>query len=410
HGVIDGVDETEASVTEANTETSDFFGVGSTFTLTTAIGENVVGTELDDTFNVIGDGADQTLNTFDVINGAGGNDTLNLLLSTAAGGLPTAAQMSNVENIHVDATTAAITALDASALLDVTSLDVGGFGATAITLGEGQSVTLSNTTAATTTLTVDAEEVATTIHLDGAAAATAVTLVGAANTTLDVEGSAGATLTVNAAATTETVDIGLSSDTIVTLTGGAVTTIDASASTGDLGLTATATTETVLGGSGDDALTGGAASQLIDGGAGIDTIIAGNVAGEVIIGGAGADAIDLGVAGAAQEVVINAGDTGLALGEIDTIANFGGTEDTLNFGISGTADNFDVDASAGGYLDALVNANTAFGLDADLTYMAVSDGTDTWVFADLDNNGSADHAVELTAVTGLTAADFGIFA
>ncbi|MHA6688823.1 DUF4214 domain-containing protein, partial [Mesorhizobium sp. A556] len=34
HGVIDGVDETEASVTEANTETSDFFGVGSTFTLT----------------------------------------------------------------------------------------------------------------------------------------------------------------------------------------------------------------------------------------------------------------------------------------------------------------------------------------------------------------------------------------
>ncbi|MHA6685990.1 hypothetical protein, partial [Mesorhizobium sp. A556] len=390
HGVIDGVDETEASVTEANTETSDFFGVGSTFTLTTAIGENVVGTELGDTFNVIGDGADITLNTFDVINGAGGNDTLNLLLTTAGGGLPTTAQMSSVENIHVDATTIVLTALDSSALLDVTSLDVGGFGATAITLGEGQSLTLSNTTAATTTLTVDAEEVATTIHLDGAATATAVTLVGAANTTLDVEGSvagAGATaLTVNAAATTETLDLGLSSDTVVTAAGTVLTTIDASASTGDLGLAASATVETILGGSGVDTIAEGAAGTLVQGGAGADIIT-----------------LD---ATAPSDVVINLGDSGVTLATVDTVTGFAAASDHLDFNLAdGSATNLVDGGVFSSFLDVLTTADTTV-FDGTVQYFFGNDGVNTYVFVDADLDGSADMAVTLVGNIALTEDSF----
>ena len=131
------------------------------------------------------------------------------------------------------------------------------------------------------------------------------------------------------------------------------------------------------------------------------------MADEVIIGGAGADTIDLvGVAVAAQTVVVNAGDSGITLATADKISNFNTGEDFLDFNlVDGSATNFLFDASAGGFLDALVNANAAFANDSALRYVASTDNTNTWVFVDRDGNGTADQVVELSGIVLIGAAD-----
>lgn len=411
--VINGVDATQASVDAAKAETDAFISGGTTgdvFTLTTALGEQVIGTAGNDTFNVIA-GTGATINSFDLIDGAGGRDTLNLITDAAAGGLPTASQMRNVEIINAELA-ASVLSINSSALAGVTDLNLAGdlSGLANVTLGAGQSVAFGASAAGAVpvTVTVDAAETDTTITLVDAADTTDITLLGAANTTLTVEGSvAGAgTLAVTAAATTETLNLELSSDSVLTITGAALTAIDASASTGDLTIVGTATTEAILGGSGVDTLTGGAASQLINGGAGDDIITAGGVAGEVIIGGAGADDIDLGANAVVQSVVVNAGETGLTLATIDQVANFVSASDTLDFNlVAGSATNFVFDGSAGGYLDALTNANTAFAADSALRYAAISDTVNTWVFVNNDSDADADFAVELTGVTAVAFGD-----
>ncbi|WJJ94738.1 hypothetical protein [Neopusillimonas aromaticivorans] len=135
----------------------------------------------------------------------------------------------------------------------------------------------------------------------------------------------------------------------VTLNGAGGNTITTAATTGDTLVTTltvanatagwtiddqTAGTQitTIIGGAGDDTLLAGAAVTTLSGGAGNDTLDAsGAAAGVNIIGGAGVDAMTAAAAGGV--FTFSAGDTGLALGSIDTIAGFvsGGT-DTLAFG------------------------------------------------------------------------------
>lgn len=382
------VDDTAASLTAAEATLDatiqsivDGTGtVGETFTLTTAIGEVVDGTENNDTFNVIADGAGATLNTFDEMHGNGGNDTLNYVTTTAPVALPTVAQMDGVETVQVSAGVL-ITALNASALTDVTTLNVGGAGATAITLGANQSVTLSNNVAAVTTVTDVATETEATVTLNSMATASTLTFVGAANTDLTLQGSiAGAApaITFTAAATTTTLNLALESNvTFTALTGAAITTIDASESTGNLTFIAPAAVDTIFGGSGDDTITASALPSTLDAGAGADTIT---------------------LSGAGDVIVVNAGDSGITFATADDVTGFVTATDSFDFNlVAGSATNF-TSSLADDFLDALTTANTAF--DGTVRYYVGDDGTDSYLFVDVDLDGTADMGITLFGVTG----------
>lgn len=110
HAVLDGVTADDVSVGEANSESDAFFSGGTVFQLTDGddigaqIGQPFYGTEGDDTY-VAGTNnssifSGNTLGTGDVLNGAGGNDTLSIL---DHGVLPLLPNISNIENVQVQA-------------------------------------------------------------------------------------------------------------------------------------------------------------------------------------------------------------------------------------------------------------------------------------------------------------------
>lgn len=360
---------------------------GITITLTTAIGENAEGTSGDDTINAI-IGTGETLNTFDVVDGNDGDDVLNIVADAAV--TLDGTQISEVERIVVNLTAAA--AVDTSDLDDAEEVAIGGVDTDAVTLGAGQELTLSLDTGDATTVTVDAAETSTTITLDNTDDGEALTLVGAANTTLTVNGSVAATgaATINAAATTTTLNLGLTSDGAITVTGAALTTLDASTSTGDLTIAAPATVTTLLGGSGNDILTEGAnGGGAVNGNGGQDDII-----------------LDITLA---TTVTVDAGESGVTVATMDTITNFNGIAgDVLDFNqAAGTAANTLIDTSAGGLVDSLTNANTAFAADPALVYFVSEVGGDAYVFVDTNGDNSADVGVLLLGAAGtISEADF----
>lgn len=134
------------------------------------------------------------------------------------------------------------------------------FGATVTTLNTGTSQKFGfSATAAVASLTLDSGTTAASIATAATFTGTVTTLTGTSLATVTVTG-AGATTITNAVGTT-------------------VTKIDASAATGALTVTASATATTILGGTAGDTITGGGAADTITGGAGADTLV----------GGAGAD-------------------------------------------------------------------------------------------------------------------------
>ncbi|WP_108460887.1 DUF4214 domain-containing protein [Devosia naphthalenivorans] len=131
-GVIDGVDETEASVEAGKAETDAFIdGIdedeGLTITLsdnidapgTSGPGVDTEGSELDDTF--IGDST--TFNPGDVIDGNGGVDTLELFLTGGA-----TVRSTDVENIEVNAVGGAVGVLMTNAVGVETVSSINSFG------------------------------------------------------------------------------------------------------------------------------------------------------------------------------------------------------------------------------------------------------------------------------------------
>lgn len=431
-------------------------GAGTDDDLTEALFDNVVGSAGADTFLGLIDGAADTWNTGDEVDGAGGNDVFNIVIdSGSAETAPSLSSVANVERINV-----IVDAGGGSFTTDGTAIEVDYFdganqiwqinnaGAASDVVGVTNGVTIGY--AANTVGAVGAADATTAVSFaldDAVDAGTILVDEETANDVTDVtvNGSvdaAAGTLTIDldtggigsplaALAAEETVTLGLTSDVTVTVTSTTATTVDASGSTGDLTidvstsaaatevltggtgddtLTASAATTDLDGGDGDDNLTGGAASEVILGGAGDDTIVAGDVAGEEINGGAGQDDITLGTGGNAQVVITDAGESGITEATADTITNFVTTEDELDFNlVDGSADNFLFDGSAGGFVDASVNADSAFGADSDLVYVQVSDGNDSWVFVDSDGDNAADMAVELTGIN-TTIADADIIA
>jgi Ca2+-binding RTX toxin-like protein len=434
---------------------------GNTFTLTTTVGESVMGTSADDTISasvdaagltpVPGAGAPSTLNATDMVDGAGGNDTINII-GTSAGAAPVpAGAIKNVEIVNLISDVAANTfaagaaavgtysgvqqlwQINAAAPIAVTgvtdAVTVGfnGTGALAdVQMATGATtanVALANVTALAPPLAMNIGETTagtlTTVNVNGSIGG-----AGALNINLDAAASSGGV----AASAETTLNLGLSAGTAtvpaaIGVTSTTLKTIDASTSTGHLAITGTATTETLKGGSGNDTLTGAAASKLIEGGAGADTIVSGGVAGEVINGGAqgtvtnnaGAppanlfDAITLSGGGVSEIVLTEAGHSGLTALTIDTIAGFvvapGAGSDKLDFNLAaGSATNFLAGGPSSGVTDALTNANTAF--DGTVQYFNTTDGAGNGlVFVDVDLDGTADMAVSLTAVPVIGFAD-----
>lgn len=274
------VDTSIATVTSAGTSSS-----GQTFTLTTGV-DSHTGTSGADFF----DGSpntngNQTLSINDVLNGGADTDTLS---ATVGAGTITTGNIDAIEVFEITATGAATFNMAATT------------GYTKLTnLSSTNTLAFNNIEAATVAGAVRNATALTTFNLtnaglSGATDNFAITTEGALTTGITVSDTTGSnaleTLTIateNASVTIPTLtvtDLGLtklvvSGDkdlTITTLTdgtagGATLNTIDASALTGSLTVTAVAA-GTVTGGAGSDALTGTTGNDVIDGGAGNDAI------------------------------------------------------------------------------------------------------------------------------------------
>ena len=402
---------------------------GGVFTLTTTVGESVIGNVGNDTFSatvdVLGLGGTPaaTLNNGDNVDGKDGVDTINILSTSGAATVPTTA-IKNVEIVNLvsdvpgdsfAAGTATVGNFDgvqqlwqkggaaSQAVLGLTDAVTAGFDTTAVndiqmaTGATTANVMLSNV-ATGGTIEVD-ETVAgtlTTVNVNGSVA-------GAGALTIDVDA---ANAGVSASAET-TVNVGLSTSGTIVITSASATTNDFSASTGNITSVGSAAVKTVKGGSGNDAFTTAAATVTsVDGGAGNDTIDVTASTGAVTVkGGAGVDTMT-GAGGAVVTTFeFDAGDTGLTAATADTIAaNFTTTQDKLDFNLAaGSATNFLSGGASSGFTDGLTNANTAF--NGTVQYFFTNVGANGILFVDNDLDGTADMAVQLTGVAAMAFGD-----
>lgn len=416
---------------------------GQNFTLTNAIGEQSIGTVGNDVFSaVIGNngGTDVgTFNTGDTINGMGGQDTLNLLV-TAGSTMPAGATVSNVEIVNIThAGASGALALNSSTFSGVQQLwqvaNAAGSAFQNVTVGSGVTAGFRSTgtsttdVAATATVTVAAGVTSTAVALDGVATSSSITFAGAgaadALSTISVSGSVvtegtGASavnaLTLTAGATTNDVDVlnlSLSSNTNVTLTGfDDLTTFNASGSTGNLTVNLGTPDEltTATFGSGKDTVTLNTANLegdalAINLGAGNDVLnLAANASAEAtnvtITLGAGNDTL-------AVTALSNLSGTSASAidASIITVADFVAAQDVLDLSALGSRETL-VNTELGNISDAttfaaalaLVDSYTEEGSFAVFNY-----GSDAYIYA---NNAAADGADAngLIKIVGLSVA------
>ncbi len=447
---LDGITADPATVEAANAATDAFFadggnGVGEIFTLTNAGNLTTGGVDV-----VQGtDGADNirailpvSLDSSDIIDGGAGSDVLNI----SAGGINLAANapvISNVETINNAGGDLDLTAVTGVNTIN-SSADANYIGASLATLfgASASAVAIDIGTAASLAGTSD------TVHLavDDNAAAVAFTVSDGAGGALsaDVEHI---TLAANGDAATpaapdvvdltaftalESLTVTGAGDVDVGLASTALETFDASAATGDVtvDLSASAVLETATTGSGGDTVTFDAEDAVVSTGAGDDVVNVGGASdGAVVNTGAGVDTIN----SAGSDIAINGGAGG------DHIVLGGGTESLV---YSAQADstyvNFDdvngfvvgsntIDLSAfnltgetGTVADG-VTTNTTIGqfaggvenfFDVGGDTLAVATFTEagnTYVFADLNNDGNfsaaTDLVVQLVGVAAGTVTD-----
>lgn len=207
-----------------------------------------------------------------------GFETLNL--TTSGANAMDLRNVTGLNTIAVDATagtdTLVISRMNSETVLkfgatnDITSVT------TTVASGTTQSVTMASASGNDVIL-LNLDSGTTKLKLafdDGDATAseaigTIGTITGTSLATIEVSGKDDANLGINIATT--------------------VTTIDASALTGELTVTASATGTTITGGAGADAITGGTGDDVIRGGKGADTIIAGTGSNTIIFEANGAD-------------------------------------------------------------------------------------------------------------------------
>jgi hypothetical protein len=344
-----------------------------------------------------------TFNTGDNVNGAAGNDTLNLFLEDFIAHTPPAgAGVINTEVINLisDGVSTFATGpgiVDAGFFAGATQIWQVGMAAPLNVGNVAEGVTVGFRAGDTANMVAADGAAAAAVALSGVRAGNAVAVDEATNDdvqTVSLSGSlevlpgpavAAFNLDVSALGDVQTVNIALSTEADLTGSNfGTATTLDATGSTGALSMNTGAVVETVLGGSAGDTITTGGATTSVTGNAGAD---------DVTLTG-----------GAAEEIFIAAGDTGITAATADTYGAFTVAEDTFNFGLdAGSAANFEDGGLSSSFTDGLTNANTAFASTPDLLYFVTNEGGagDTFLFVDRDGNGSADEGVILTGVVAL---------
>ncbi|HWK55289.1 MAG TPA: hypothetical protein VNR18_13015 [Hyphomicrobiales bacterium] len=306
--VINGVTSDDATVAAAIADIDA--GVTSPTHSLTATKDVLNGGGGNDVFEALpidSDGkAATTLNSFDVIDGGAGRDTLNIN-TTATENTAAGATIKNVEVVNIINGAAAAAALaDASLYQGIEELWQVNDAVAAINLTNGVTAGFRNTGATALTATAAAAATTANVALAGVDAAAGLTVNGGKLDTLNLSGSltaAGGSLAtaVTLGAAVKTATINSEVDTTLTFTGAALATVDASGSTGDITYTsAPNTVAAIKSGAGDDTLklstaTSATVSASVSAGAGDDDIEV-NTSGvgtTTIKAGAGDDIVDV---------------------------------------------------------------------------------------------------------------------
>ncbi|SFJ63204.1 calcium-binding protein [Aerobium aerolatum] len=399
---------------------------GETYTLTTGVdaGADFTGTADNDTFRAFDmDGpsgtAGATLQSWDILDGGAGVDTLNIATGAAAdNAAPTLRNIEIINNAHLGQT---INLASATGVQQIWT-DMTGFTGTAATRYNDASVAtifgIKGAEGSNSDVNItfaDSLEGDTTVNfaLEGNAAGSY------AGFYLEDEGVENAVITVAEGNGGFTTVSGVSSVTasgagdfgFYTWDNTTIESFNASAVTGDVYLTGAAGgtaaafdedanissgagNDRIYVGNSDGALTisTGAGNDIIVSGSGNDTIIAGAGKND-LTGGLGEDTFVLDI-------------KGTVLGSLDVINdfNFGDAQDTLVFGETElTNDNFASVGIAVSYNDLRELAQGAFS--DDVSFVAGTFGADTYVFHDADADGVADAAVKLIGTGSLLGAD-----
>lgn len=371
-----------------------------------------------------GEGTD----TLNIVNGAvldatrgklfSGFETLDLAGSTGTFDLGLLAANNTISSLKVSAlTTGAVTVNNLAEAASVTigaAINAGGLSVNQKDAGAGSpddvlNVTFDSRTALTTTGGIDINDIET-VNINATSTGTSIT-----QTVTALAADEATKVTVNASTAGIILD-GVSMDSLVLF--------DASESVKSVRLDAANAYNATAG----VAIKGGSANDTIDL-TGATTAAAGAALDFVITGNGGADAITLPGAGGRDDVVYLAQADSTAA-DFDSITTFVTTEDKINlkaFGFTGAADDAVISTTAAakgvsvntsGDIEVTSAAAGNFFNDAgiDRAVAVVDDGTDTWVFADVNNDGDysagADLVVKLVGLTGGTVpvvADF-IFA
>ncbi|GAA5169748.1 hypothetical protein [Modicisalibacter zincidurans] len=405
----------------------------------------MTGTANDDTFTAtaVADSAGggalvDSLQSVDILDGAEGNDTLNVTLN---GGAQVTPSLENIENVQLRSTAdGADLALSASTGVEQVTVanstgtsTVSGLGAvsTLNVANQSENVTFSGSTASTLALSLSsvAASAATTVDLDDAtagtlnleltgnddnlltlsqAAASAVTInatlsgdnvidfntVDDAATTLNVEGEGSLTADVTTSSFTALTDLNVTGDASVDLdafAAGALETVAAGGTTGDVAVQVDDTATAITTGSGDDSVTQTAAlaaDTAYDLGAGDDTYVVGAATDDTtasVDAGEGEDTLSMTAAMA-----------GTVSGTANIADNFTGF-DTLSISdvLSGGTS---IDVSAFSGVDSFTAAN---GVAATFTptVSGVGEGATVTLAGDLvTNTGTLD--VDLASTSG----------
>jgi Ca2+-binding RTX toxin-like protein len=152
---------------------------------------------------------------------------------------------------------------------------------------------------------------------------------------------------------------------------------------GDLTSNSGSDNDYLHGGAGTDELYGGGGDDRLEGGTGYDWLH----------GGPGNDIFGF-----------HSGDTGATYYTSDVIRDFKLNEDWIDGDVRGTESNFtavDQTINYPGFDGALAYANIVLYGNRELTYVAISDGSNSYLFADYSGDGTADAAVEIVGMTSV---------
>lgn len=380
----------------------------SVFELTSGM-DMLNGSNMDDTFvgtyNNAGTG---TFGATDIINGGDGVDTLNIVPIGVAAITPPDnywAHVSNIEKILINTsgagaqtitTGAAFEAAFAQAGVDLNTTSNGGAitidsssftGSANFTSSSGAGAQTISTGSGSGSVNASSDAGALTITGSNLSSVTATSIAGAQTITTGV---GLATITANSDAGAQTI-IGANLSAVTATAGAGAQTI---ISTGEHAVTVVATSgvgaTTVVTGAGNDQIT-----LLASDAGGLNAITAGT----------GADTITL-VAGALaspDSITIGQQDSGITLVSADHITGFDSGSDFLKMGVASTAVNYaEADLMVANFDAAKSAADAAFAQSFGVQqYSFQWDGTNGYLFNDINGDGSADQVVVLVGVTNM---------